>query len=461
MNINNSLRLDRLLLKNFRCFADCTIDLHPELTVLVADNGQGKTAILDGIGIALGLFINTIMGTSQLHRFDRTDVRLVRQDGSIMQPQLPAYFRAEGYINGKFIHWHRRLNGYGKRARTSTKDAEILIQEAQRLRESVEKYSINDMGAPLLPIIAFYGTGRLWSEHRLTEEKKTYRTISNDRMSGYIDCLSPSSSFKGFVIWYETMWNAVRDPKSSILPPESRPQTLLAAIQAATKIVLEPTKWNELDWDFENRILRVMHPDHGVLPISALSDGIRTMIALVADIAYRCVSLNPHLSDKAAQLTPGIVLIDEIDMHLHPKWQQKVVDLLRTAFPSIQLIVSTHSPHVLSTVDRESIRIIRVFDGEAIIDTPTYQTRGVESADVLARIMDVDSVPQVEEAQQLSEYRALIQQHLLDTPKAQKLREQLEKHFGSTHPVIEECERLIRFEQLKQNLSSSSKLQKD
>ena len=183
-------------------------------------------------------------------------------------------------------------------------------------------------------------------------------------MSGYTDCLSSSSSFKGMVAWYENKWNETRDPRFSTELSKNLP--LLAAVQKATRVVLEPTGWCELDWDFEKKSLVVGHRDYGRLPLSALSDGVRNMVALIADIARRCASLNPHLSEEAAQLTPGVLLIDEVDMHLHPRWQQLIVDLLRKAFPAMQMILTTHSPHVLSTVDKESIRVIRLQDGRGL-----------------------------------------------------------------------------------------------
>lgn len=93
-----------------------------------------------------------------------------------------------------------------------------------------------------------------------------------------------------------------------------------------------------------------------------------------------------------------------------------VNDLLHKAFPALQMVVSTHSPHVLSTVDKESIRVIRLQDGRGFVKTPTLQTRGMESAAVLASI--------------------------------------LEEHFSSEHPVILECDRMIRLERFKQSLPS-------
>jgi predicted ATP-binding protein involved in virulence len=238
---------------------------------------------------------------------------------------------------------------------------------------------------------------------------------------------------------------------------------LIEAVREAIRVGLEPTGWCELVWDIEQKqkSLAVKHPDYGQLPLSALSDGVRNMIALIADIAQRCARLNPHLREAAAQQTPGVLLIDEVDMHLHPGWQQQVVDLLRKAFPALQMIVSTHSPHVLSTVDKESIRVIRLQDGRGVLETPTLQTRGVENAGVLANIMGVDPIPHVEEAQWLSNYRALIQQHLLDTTEAKGLRTRLEEHFGNEHPVILECDRMIRLERFKQTLPSLSNQKSD
>jgi predicted ATP-binding protein involved in virulence len=188
------------------------------------------------------------------------------------------------------------------------------------------------------------------------------------------------------------------------------------------------------------------HPAHGRLPLSFLSDGVRNMIALVADVAHRCARLNPHFGTEAARLTPGILLIDEVDMHLHPRWQQQVLGLLGNAFPAMQMVVTTHSPQVLSTVDVESIRIVRHVEGIGTLEHPRFQTRGVEAADVLAEIMGVDPTPRVPEADKMSRYRALIEDGLAEADEALSLRRELLEHFGEMHPLIVQCDRLIRFQ---------------
>jgi predicted ATP-binding protein involved in virulence len=436
------LRVDRLRLQNFRCFADCAIELDPDLTVLVAENGQGKTAILDGVAIAMGLFVDTIAGTRQFRGFDRTDIRLTRSADGHMSPALPTRFEAEGYVDGKVVRWSRALTGYGLRARTSSKDADGLRRAADVLREG--RVAAVETGPLNLPLVAFYGTGRLWSEHRLTEGKKSLAGASGDRFAAYVDCLSSSSSFKGMAAWYESKMGEIGDSRFATDLRTNVP--LITAVREAARLVLGPTGWSELDWDPSERSLVASHAQHGRLPLSTLSDGVRNMTALVADVARRCATLNPHLREDAARQTPGVLLIDEVDMHLHPRWQQLIVDLLRQAFPAVQLILTTHSPHVLSTVDKQSIRVIRLQDGEVSIDSPTLQTRGVQSADVLSSIMGVDPVPQIHEAQELSRYRALIEDGLGESIEAQNLRSGLAAHFGKDHPLILDCDRLIRFQ---------------
>lgn len=86
----------------------------------------------------------------------------------------------------------------------------------------------------------------------------------------------------------------------------------------------------------------------GPRPVGLLSDGYRSTVALFADLARRCAILNPHLLEKAAEKTPGIVLIDEVDLHLHPSWQRRLIADLRKAFPAIQFVLTTHSPQVIS-----------------------------------------------------------------------------------------------------------------
>jgi len=453
--MSSVLRVNHLHLRNFRCFSECAFDLHETLTVLVAENGQGKTAILDSIGDALEVFVDAISGTRQFHGLKLGDVRLQQNGGGGMDPSLPSGFTASGLVSGQNIQWGREIKTFGRQSRASKKNIENFKLAASTMRENLE----NGQEQPsyrLLPLVAFYGTGRLWNETDVNEGRKRRFPAAEGRLSGYADCLSSKASFSGLLGWFQNTMLETGDPRFSTRLTENL--ALLEAVRTATRTVLAPTKWEELIWNPEYRRLDVKHPDYGLLPLSALSDGVRNMIALVADIARRCASLNPDLGEQAATQTPGVLLIDEVDMHLHPGWQQLVIGLLRQAFPSLQMVLTTHSPQVLSTVDKASIRVIRLRGTQGIVQTPTLQTRGVQSGDVLASIMGVDPTPhQLEESHWLNQYRALIEDGHAESEDAQALRSKLVHHFSESHPLILDCDRLIRFQTFKLKRNQTEK----
>ena len=457
---NNLLRIDRLYLRNFRCFAECSLELHPTLTVLVAENAHGKTALMDALRLALNVFVTTIGRGEQCPGFERTDIHLVQGKITRMEPQTPTIFKADGYVDGKPISWSRVREHSGSYGLSSRKDAKPLRVAALKLGDHPDVRQNGQVEIPtLLPIVAFYGTGRLWDEHRLTRGKRRLASSGSARISAYLDCLSPSSSYKSFSTWYQRTAEAIRNPSYRALGRNERPENYLTAVRDAVRTVLEPTGWTTVDWEFPptdangqpsgQGFVVVEHPEEGRLPLSHLSDGVRNMVALVADFAHRCVRLNPHLGETAARETPGILMIDEVDMHLHPRWQQLVVGLLQAAFPRVQVILTTHSPHVLSTVDVNSIRVVHLEKGKGDPRKPEIQTLGDESAGVLAKVMEVDPVPDVAPARLLSHYRELVQKGEDQTHDAEVVWNQLIVHFGAEHHLLLEAAVLRRLQEFK------------
>lgn len=457
-----TLRLDQLKITNFRCFGTCEVNLHPKLTVLVAENGQGKTGILDAVAIALGPIVDQLAGTRQWDGVSAGDVRKTRLADGEMAANSPTTIVAEGMFDGEILRWSLTRTSASIRSRTSTSQLKTLRLRTKAVRERLDNNATGEhhIQSPL-PLIAYYGTGRLWAEERLTITRRRNSEAPIGRRSGYLDFASSTSSFKTFSSWYGDMAFQLRSSTLTAVNADDSPARFLSCVRQAVSVVLEPTGWSTLDWEWiaplrdtgdrwrREGYVVLEHVHHGRHPLSRMSDGVRNTVALVADIARRCVRLNPQLGEAAAQLTPGVLLIDEIDMHLHPGWQQQVVELIQQAFPLLQFIFTTHSPQVLSTVSRESIRIISISNGDCTLDLPQYQTRGVESADVLARVMGVHSIPQMEETHWLSRYRSLIQQGSHEIPEAIDLWDRLLDHFGSEHPVMQEIDALKRFQHFK------------
>jgi predicted ATP-binding protein involved in virulence len=187
------------------------------------------------------------------------------------------------------------------------------------------------------------------------------------------------------------------------------------------------------------------HSDYGVLEVSQLSDGVRNMIGLVADIAYRSVRLNSRFGQEAPKQTPGLVLIDEVDMHLHPEWQQIVLTSLTKAFPALQFIVTTHSPQVISTIKRENIRLLTEnMAGETIAVIPEARTYGRSNADVMETVMDVPPEPVLPETERLQEYLAIVEQGDFRSDQVGNLRHQLALVLGEDHPLLVRADMVMR-----------------
>ena len=441
---NNLLKINKLYLDNYRCFKDFTIDFHDQLTVLVATNGKGKTAILDAIAVAFGTFVNStgVARGSVFHRSDVQKIKARETKTNEMEEVYPLVLEANGLINNEVTHWSREL--HKPKGATTTKDTKSLIQYGQDIRNKVV-HKVDE----IIPLISYYGTGRLWGLKKITLNKKQHET---SRLSGYIDCLDPLSSYKSFESWYVDICLAELElkieeiEKNNLDISNNEFTSIRKSIQQAVNHIVEKnTGWKDIVYKKRAETIVAQNEIFGELSLMQLSDGIRNMIGLVADIAYRAVKLNPHL-ENAPKQTPGIVLIDEVDMHLHPKWQQTVLTDLTKAFPNIQFIVTTHSPQVLSTVKKEQIRIL----GENVVSTPSTHSFGEDSSVLLAELMNVSPLPPLEIVEKRKEYQRLIEDREYESPRAKQLQKELIENYGENSEFIIQTEMLIRrFEALK------------
>lgn len=440
-------QLDSMHLRNFRRFADLSIEFHPELTVIVAENGGGKTALLDAIAIALTPLTEGL----RLHKprgIDPTDMRRVLASTGSMITVAPTALDATGLVDGLKTQWHRELAALD--AKTDDRGADALAMRARGLRHDLQQFAERKQTAPpLLPLVAYYGTARLWRKGKPSDPTSKAPVDLVEQTEGYRGALDTRTTFSQVAAWLEQFVREAQNEVTTGSPSPYRPQEILSAVRRASDIVLEPSGWNRVDWDFVAAAVVAHHPERGRLPVGLLSDGVRNLVALVMDLAHRSVRLNPHLGAKACEESRGIVLIDEVDMHLHPSWQQTVLPLLRRAFPHVQLIVTTHSHLVVSTVKSESIRVL---EPDGTVTTPGMQVQGAESPYALALVFGVDSVAPLGIARDTSRLRALIQAGQLDTDEAQALRVRITEHFGPVHPTtldIEGLERLQRFKARK------------
>ena len=329
------MKIIKLKLYEFRCFNNHKFDFSDHFNLLIGDNGSGKTAVLDGLAIAAGAFLLGIpnIRPNEKRHLSNEDIRyrysIMGQTVTRENSEYQAMVRTKGVINGKTIEWARY-----KDVRTNRQDAKQIIGAVKKLAKESTNPNV------LLPVIAYYGTGRLWKQLKATE-KKTLAPSS--RFDGYQDCLNPASDQKRFFNWFKTQELAALQKKETRYVLEAVRCAIVEMIPGAIRA------WWDVDWD-EIMIETTIQDNIQPIPFHLLSDGYRNMIGMVADIAYRMATLNPQLEADVIKQTEGIVLIDEIDLHLHPKWQREVVGRLLKTFPKVQFVASSHSPFIIQSL---------------------------------------------------------------------------------------------------------------
>ncbi len=416
------MKIERISFRNFRRFTDFSLSFHEQLTVLVAQNGSGKTSILDGLAICLGSFLTHLPGITGIN-FKTTDFQ--QSSHSTKAP----YMRLECYLKGG-ISWDR-TEKRDKSSKTSKDIPQAL--GLRKLKEYADTFidALNEGKDIELPLIAYYGTGRAVFE--MTQRKRNFKKTFT-RIDGLRGCLESRANFKRFVEYFyaleEKELRKQRDEKNYDLQiPE------LKAIRQAVKEILpkfsNPTSVEpagiEMTWQHAGQVKK--------LRMEQLSDGYRTTLAMVMDIASRMAELNP--SKKNPLLTQGIVMIDEIDLHLHPSWQQTILlDLMRT-FPNVQFIVSTHSPQVLSSVKPQSLCVLD-WDEDTPTVRPIFFSEGAEAQHMLLDVLGVSHarVTHLEIVQSLIEYQKLVEQDMWDSPRALELERELKKWGGEFEPEL-------------------------
>lgn len=427
------MKLETLELNNFRRFRHLSLSFHPEFTVLAARNGQGKTSVLDAASVLLGPFVGAFdLGQSKpIELKDARYQRLSEQSDS--EQVFPVELQAK--LSGLQQPISRELNS--PKGRTTNKHAAELAALGKSLMEQVRALK------PVpLPLVAYYGSGRLWHAHKNISRKSV---LSTSRTMGYEDCNSSASSFTQVQQWMTKATYAVLQQQNMEAYQGYTLADQVKGIQNTVDLMLHNEGWSGFHYSMQHEELAMFHPDLGVLPVSLLSDGVRAMVSLVADMAWRCAKLNPQMGLAAQQQTEGVVFIDEVDMHLHPEWQQTVIQSLRRAFPRIQFIATTHSPQVLSTLRRENIRVIQTQpDGFATAEPPVARTYGEPSGDVLHSVMAVDPQPPIAEKQGLQRLTELVDQQLYDQPEAIELTEKLTAALGEQHPQLQRLQRSIQ-----------------
>lgn len=412
------MNLNGIHLKNFKCYVDTEIDFHPRMNVLVGINGTGKSSLLEAIRVAIGtLFLNVDKYKNKIASPEivQDDVRLEN-----LEQQYPVSIEASGEVSDflpnekkRIISWTRTIEQKG--GKTTLNRA----KEMQRISTGMQQAIRENRG--IIPVLAYFST------ERYKKEKKSLDVEADgSRLRGYFNSLDSLTNINFFQnLYYTETLDALQKGVSS---------EMLQAVNAAVKACVG---CDDLYFDIKKREI-IMKGKDGIVPMHLLSDGVRSVLSLVMEIAFRCYLLNPQLKAEATRQTDGIILIDEIDLHLHPEWQIHILQDLQKAFPKLQFIVTTHAPLVISALN--DCRIYSISSGE-VYDFPLQYGR---NADSVLQTMGVQKMKQ--------EYQTELETYLLDiengngyTKEAMERRKKLDSWLGKEHSDLQKADLMLSF----------------
>lgn len=310
---------------------ELVIDSTKNVLILLGDNGFGKTTLLDAMATAIAPYSAQFPGINDFQLSDM-DVHINRQGRRAKYLTVDAELSDDGTIM-KSLRFRKGTHPAPKSNFEQVKLAAIAKKEAILAGErNIE-----------LPIFAYYGTGR--GQFRVPERRRIFPQTF-ERWDCYKSALNPETDFKRFFGWFDLMEDQERRDKEK-LRDFNYQSPVLNAVRTALSEVVHSYKNPRIETRPLRFIMDRVDNDGSSheLRIEQLSEGYKIIIAMVADLAARMAEANPE-KEHPLQAT-GIVLIDEVDLHLHPRWQRDILKQLTQVFPNIQFIVSTHSPVIV------------------------------------------------------------------------------------------------------------------
>jgi len=416
------MRLDKIHIRNYRGFEDLTVELNPQFNLVIGDNGAGKTSFLDACVKLLEPFLdelhikliiedpeNEINDFYKPIFFHEKEIRTITAYG---QPrfQFPIIVKADGVLNGEDLSWLTESRDFRGVTDDSAKSWLRLNYLARKMSE--DNRNGNEVN---LPLLSYYRTARLWIQGLDTEYFKQVEGIA----AGYNNCMVAHTNSKAFISWYKTYEDEIRKFD------KEEDKVFLNVFNSTVSSFVK--QWTDMAYSFKtDELIGFMTDENGekqYLSFNQLSDGYRNVIGMVADMTYRCIQLNPHLKENVVKETEGVVLIDELDLHLHPNWQRRIVADLKRVFPKIQFIATSHSPFIIQSLRKEEL--INLDTNNAKPEEDPYK-QSIE--DVAEDIMQVEGMPRSNEFNEMikvaEEYYGLLKQGKNGT-KVVNLRERL------------------------------------
>lgn len=387
------MHIHQLTLTGFRGAKNLTLHLHSKLNIFVGRNGAGKSTLLDASAILLSWLANRIKTAGASGR------QILESD---ITNKLPvAKLALELSHQGAQTGWHLVKTRRGFQA--VNKAGSSSLADLSKLAAAIQEEGIEGQALVRLPLFAYYPVNRAVLDIPLRiRERHDFNPLA-----AYENALTGAANFRTFFEWFrerEDLENEIRRDLDrntlSIFATEEKkpfPDPQLQAVREALSKLMPEFKHLTVR---RSPLRMEVQKNDSILTINQLSDGEKCLMAMVGDLARRMAVANPH--SQTPLTGDGIILIDEIDLHLHPAWQQMIVPKLTEVFPNCQFLISSHSPHVITQVRPESLFLLTMEDGE-LHYAPAAESYGKTAERVLEDLMGLTTTRPAAVAQTLTE----------------------------------------------------------
>lgn len=413
---------------DYRGFRSLDLSLHPAMTVLYGENGAGKSNVLDGLATLLaGLWRKAPRNLSPDDAHEASPQKSFARQGS-----FPVRVRGRVVLRGQEFAATRGL---------ASPDGHTDAAGVRDLREAFERLQ-QTADAPW-PLVAHYGTERL---HGRVRDVARRRPKGDRRIDAWVDGLDPRSNEEQLLPW----WFEASLPRLQGAPApafDAMTRVLKAAAPADEGAVTRAL--DRVEMDVTEGLPVMVFSDGSTLRWDQLSDGYRVFLGLICDLARRAWVLNAGVLAEPIAMAEGVVLIDELDLHLHPRWQLAALPSLRAVFPRVQFVVTTHSPYVLASAENDQVR--RLSRGAVVSSGAVVHGRDPNS--VLAHVQGAPLRPAWAREKLDAVERAIDGG---DAGAARSLLESLESQWTSEDPEIARLEAFLGWEYRRQRRSASS-----
>lgn len=418
--------INSLTLKNFRKYEQQTFNLNPHMNVFVGRNSSGKTTVLEAVCVMMGAYLaayKEYVSSQYVYNISDSDILLKTNRVSVSElfsgvvspsqtKQFPCSVACELQWDDKKINFQRLVEKEGGRTKFDGKNP---MQKMVSVWEKAIKKADGSDQEQIYPLVLYLSSARLWNESRSGKE----RDCIPARMEAYQRCLDKKRGNQSAFDYIKLLRDLANEEN------DGKPYPAYEAILGAVKYSLKEEIEEDQDIIFSSRYkeIALKNADSTIIRFASLSDGYRNVIKIVTDIATKMCILNPYAGAEVLKMTPGVVIIDELDLSLHPTWQKRIIRILKELFPKIQFICATHSPFIIQSLEEGELIVLD--DVEELV----YAGQSIE--DIAEDIMGVELVQYSEKKEEMYKaakaYFEALKDKNITKEKLEQLRERAEE----------------------------------